>query len=99
MLLDATCTPADITYPTDLSLLNEAREKLEHIIDVLHAPHRGKKKKPRTYRQKARKAYLVIAKQRKPKSKEKRKTIGKRLLLLHATLKSSPSSKKRVVYH
>lgn len=53
LLLDATCTPADIAYPTDLGLLNEAREKLEHIIDVLHAPHRGKKKKPRTYRQKA----------------------------------------------
>ena len=27
LLIDATCTPADITYPTDLGLLNEAREK------------------------------------------------------------------------
>jgi hypothetical protein len=27
LLLDATCAPADISYPTDLSLLNEAREK------------------------------------------------------------------------
>src|SRR5699024_209808 len=27
LLLDATCTPADIAYPTDLGLLNEAREK------------------------------------------------------------------------
>jgi hypothetical protein len=27
LLIDATCAPADIRYPTDLSLLNEAREK------------------------------------------------------------------------
>lgn len=31
LLLDATCAPADISYPADLSLLNEAREKLEDI--------------------------------------------------------------------
>lgn len=53
LLLDATCAPADIAYPTDLSLLNEAREKLEDIIDTLHAPHRGTKRKPRTYREKS----------------------------------------------
>jgi hypothetical protein len=33
---DATCAPADITYPTDLKLLNEAQVKLEENIDVLH---------------------------------------------------------------
>lgn len=79
LLLDASCTPADIAYPTDLGLLNEAREKLEHIIDVLHAPHRGINKKPRTYRQKARKHYLSVAKQRKPKAKKIRKAVGKQL--------------------
>src|SRR5699024_10970131 len=73
LLLDATCTPADIAYPTDLGLLNAAREKLEHIIDVLHAPHRGEKKKPRTYRQKARKSYLSAAKQRKLNAKQRSK--------------------------
>jgi hypothetical protein len=30
-LLDATCTPADIKYPTDIGILNEAREKTEEI--------------------------------------------------------------------
>src|SRR5699024_4302340 len=87
LLLDATCSPADIAYPTDLGLLNEAREKLEHIIDVLHAPHRGKKKKPRTYRQKARKAYLSVAKQRKPKARKMRKAIGKQLGFVERDLK------------
>ncbi len=27
LLLDATCAPADVRYPTDLSLINEARKK------------------------------------------------------------------------
>ncbi|GGJ98548.1 hypothetical protein GCM10007063_21040 [Lentibacillus kapialis] len=67
LLLDATCSPTDIAYPTDLGLLNEAREKLEHIIYVLHAPHRGKKKKPRTYRQKARKVLPNSVNQRPEK--------------------------------
>ncbi len=79
LLLDATCAPADIAYPTDLNLLNEAREKLENIIDVLHAPRRGNQKKPRTYRQKARKAYLAIAKQRRVNGKKVRKAVGQQL--------------------
>ena len=29
LLIDATCAPADIRYPTDISLVNEAREKSE----------------------------------------------------------------------
>lgn len=28
LLLDATCVPADIRFPTDLGVLNESREKL-----------------------------------------------------------------------
>lgn len=79
LLLDATCAPADIAYPTDLGLLNEAREKLEHIIDVLHEEQKGKKQKPRTYRKKARKEYLSIAKQRKAGAKKIRKAVGKQL--------------------
>ncbi|MFN9694896.1 MAG: hypothetical protein ACK52U_03005 [Synechococcaceae cyanobacterium] len=31
--INASCTPADITYPTDLKLLNEARETTERVID------------------------------------------------------------------
>ena len=79
LVLDATCTPADITYPTDLKLLNEGREKLENVIDKLHAPFVGKHKKPRTYRQKARKAYLQTAKQKQVRAKKRRVAIGKQL--------------------
>ncbi|WP_179234586.1 IS5 family transposase [Heyndrickxia coagulans] len=79
LILDATCAPADIAYPTDLGLLNEAREKLEHIIDVLHEPHKGKLRKPRTYRKRARKDYLSVAKQRKAGARKIRKAVGKQL--------------------
>lgn len=58
LIVDASCTPAEIRYPTDLSLLNEAREKSEYIIDRLHEPVKGKEKKVRTYRKKARGAHL-----------------------------------------
>jgi len=87
LLLDATCAPADIAYPTDLSLLNEAREKLEHIIDVLHAPQRGVLQKPRTYREKARWAYLAIAKQRRASIRKIRKGIGQQLRYLRRDLR------------
>lgn len=54
LLIDATCTPADITYPADLKLLKEAREKIERIIDDFHASMPGMIKNPRTYRKNAR---------------------------------------------
>lgn len=86
MIVDATCTPADIAYPTDLSLLNEAREKSEEIIDAMHEPFVGVRKKPRTYRQKARKSYLAVAKQKKPGYKKIRKAIGQQLGYLKRNL-------------
>ena len=88
LIVDATCTPADITYPTDLNLLNDAREKTEEIIDTMHSPFIGKKRKPRTYRQKARKDYLAVAKQKKPGYKKILKAIGKQLRYLKRNLKT-----------
>jgi transposase, IS5 family len=79
MMVDATVAPADITYPTDLKLLNSSREILESIIDTLHAPHRGVFSKPRTYRKKARQAYLHTAKQKRVGRKAVRKAIRQQL--------------------
>ncbi len=57
LMLDATCAPADIRYPTDLGLLNEAREQTEKMIDELYKQLQDDlKQKPRTYRQQARRA-------------------------------------------
>jgi IS5 family transposase len=80
LLLDASCAPGDIRYPTDLSLLNEAREATEAIIDLLYEQVRSAvAHKPRTYRQEARREYLSITKQRKVRGKTMRKAIRKQL--------------------
>jgi hypothetical protein len=36
LIIDATCAPADISYPTDLGLLNRARVHTEKILDILY---------------------------------------------------------------
>jgi IS5 family transposase len=41
LTIDASCKPADITYPTDLKLLNEARESTERLIDDLWPSRRS----------------------------------------------------------
>lgn len=79
LLIDATCAPADITYPTDVKLLNHAREVQETVIDRLHTPHRGQQAKPRTYRRKARKAFLSLAKAKRLSKAKLRTGIGKQL--------------------
>lgn len=76
MLIDATVYPEAIRYPTDVGLLNRAREWLVDRIDEI-----GKKvgKRPRTYKRKARQAYLSFSKKR-GKTKKAVKTIKKALL-------------------
>lgn len=87
LIIDATCAPADIRYPTDLDLLNEAREHSEWLIDELYEQVGGcVKHKPRTYRRKARKAYLTIAKRRKKPAKLIRKGIRAQLNYLRRNL-------------
>jgi transposase, IS5 family len=88
LILDATCAPADIRYPTDLSLLNEARENSENILDALYAQISDPfKTKPRTYRKLARKAFLWVSKTRRPNRKLKRKGIRQQLNYLGRNLR------------
>lgn len=77
-ILDASCAPSNIRYPTDMSLLNEAREKLEGMIDWFHLAY-GFEQKPRTYRRIARKEYVAFAKTKKPGAKKVRAAVRKQL--------------------
>ena len=79
LLLDATCAPADITYPTDPKLLNESRKKSETLIDVLHQQRPAGSRKPRTYRKKAHRHWLSFSKLRRP-SHSKIRAIKRKLL-------------------
>ena len=85
LIIDATVAEQAIRFPTDLGLINEAREISEALIDTLY-PASGLKKKPRTYRRKARKAYLALAKQKNPLKKKRRKAIKQQLQFLKRNL-------------
>ncbi|MEG3927724.1 IS5 family transposase [Microcoleus sp. D3_18a_C4] len=87
LIVDATCAPADISYPTDLGLLNGARVHTEKIIDILYKQIKGKSnKKPRTYRNLARKDYLAVAKQRRPTRNQRRQALKKQLQYIKRNL-------------
>jgi len=85
LILDATVAPQAIRYPTDLNLLNEARMFSEKIIDRLY-PETDWQKKPRTYRQNARKAYLAVVKRRRPAGKILRRGLKQQLQYLRRNL-------------
>ena len=87
MILDGTCCPADIHYPTDIGLLNHAREIAEKVIDILYENNKDViKQKPRTYRDVARKEYLSYTKKRKHSAKEIRRAIRGQLQYLKRDL-------------
>lgn len=77
LILDATCAPANIRYPQDVSLLNEAREKLETILYRFHKAYGLPL--PRRYKRKARKDYLAFAKSKKHTKQKIRKALRKQL--------------------
>ena len=82
LVVDATCVQQEISYPQDIKLLNDSREKLEEIIDELHAKS-GETKKPRTYRRKARQDYLNISKSKRNSAKKLKKGIRKQLAYIN----------------
>lgn len=86
LLTDASVAPQNITYPTDLKLLNAARVKSEELIDILYNPLLHGHTKPRTYRIVARKAFLNTAKKKQKSSKVIYKSNGQQLRFLRRNL-------------
>lgn len=84
LIVDATCAPSEIRFPQDVSLLNEARENAEQIIDTLQ--EQSTEKKPRTYRNKAHKDSLKYMRSRKHTAKKTREAIRKQLQYLRRDL-------------
>lgn len=77
MIIDASCAPQNIEFPQDVNLLNETRENLEAIICAICYVYNLKR--PRMYRENARKDYLSLAKSKKRSAKKIRKAIKKQL--------------------
>lgn len=89
LLMDATVAPQNITFPTDLKLLNAAREKSEELIDKLYNKELHGNVKPRTYRNIARKAFLDTAKKKNKTAKQLYKANGQQLRFLRRNLAHS----------
>ena len=87
ILFDATACPQDIAYPTDLTLLSEAREVSERLIDQLYCPVLHAQK-PRTYRKIARKNYLKTAQKKNKTKKEIRNAVRRQLGYLKRNINS-----------
>lgn len=87
LITDATACPQDIAYPTDLNLLNDAREKSEELIDYLY-DEKLHDKKPRTYREIARHNYLKTAQKKVKTKREIRNAVKGQLGYLRRNLKS-----------
>jgi transposase, IS5 family len=96
IIVDASCVPADIHYPTDLGLLNKAREKTEEIIDTLwrNRSNVDDKVKPRTYREAGRKSFLSIVLQKRASKKKRRQALEKQLNSVRRNLTSINELKK-----
>ena len=87
LTIDASSTPADITFPTDLKLLNEARESTGQIIDDLCDQRSDlRKHRPRYDRRRSRAAFLNVAKQKKPRSRKIKAAIRRQLDYLQRNL-------------
>jgi hypothetical protein len=86
LVTDATVAPQNITYPTDLKLLNAAREKSEELIDRIYNPAVHGDTKARTYRREARKDFLNTAKKKRKSKKEIYKANGSQLRYLKRNL-------------
>ena len=82
---DATVAPQNIRFPQDTSLLNEARTKLEKMIDWFCSEYGLEK--PRTYRKVAHKEYLAFAKSKNPSIDRIRLTIRQQLGYVNRDLK------------
>lgn len=82
LILDATCVPEDIRFPTDISLLNDARSATEEMIDLMwkSIPPSERVRKPRTNREKLNKVVYAILRMKKPRQSSLRRVTK---LLIH----------------
>ena len=86
LILDATCVPQNIRFPTDVSLLNEGCELLEKMIDTAHAAGATDGTKPRTYRNLARRDWLRFVRDQKPTHQKIRKALRQQLSFVRRDL-------------
>lgn len=89
LIIDASCAPADIAYPTDLELCDKARKWTETILDHYWeecGAADGNGNKPRTYRKTARRRFLNLNKRRRKSAKKIRAELRYQLNCIRRNL-------------
>ena len=89
LIIDASCAPADIAFPTDLELCDKARRWTERILDSLYdsqGSFDGSGVKPRTYREVARHRFLNLNKRNRKPQKKIRKELRYQLNCIYRNL-------------
>ena len=82
--LDATVADQKIKYPNDVDLLNTGRQEIDRMIDMLCKEL--EQKRPRTYRRRARKQYLLFSKKKNKTFKQIRRARKEQLGYLKRNL-------------
>jgi len=95
--IDATVIAVNITYPTDLKLLNQVREKTEELID-LGQEQAKEDPKPRTYREEARTDYLKYAKAKRLTENKRRTSLRKQIQYIRRNIETIEKRVERGVY-
>ncbi|TGX98805.1 IS5 family transposase [Hominisplanchenecus murintestinalis] len=89
LMIDASCAPADIAYPTDLELCDKARRWTEIILDHYWkecGAAEGNGNKPRTYRKTARRRFLALNKRKRKSAKKIRAELRYQLNCIRRNL-------------
>jgi hypothetical protein len=85
VIIDTTCIPIDIRYPTDVKLLERCRREV--LILIKKAKGFGVETSYRTYARVAKKIYTVFAKLSKPKAKTRKKVHKQMIQFVRRNLK------------
>lgn len=93
LIIDTTCIPADIIYPTDIRLLERCRQEIIRLIR--RAKKLGLKIVYRTYNRTARKLFVRFSKLRKVKEKTRKKVHKQMLQFVRRNFKQLMDLRKK----
>ncbi|MBI4669848.1 MAG: transposase [Elusimicrobia bacterium] len=93
LILDTTCVPDDIIYPTDIRLLERCRREVLRLFK--QAKDRGLKVLYRTYSRTARKVFVTFSKLAKPKEKTRLRAHKRMFQFVRRNLKQLMDLRER----
>jgi hypothetical protein len=95
VIVDTTCVPADIIYPTDIRLLERCRKEI--ICLIKKAKGFGIKVVYRTYNRTARKIFVKFSKMRKTKEQIRKKVHKQMIQFVRRNLKQLTDLRKKSI--